>query len=96
MKANQSICPICFDVYPASSAAQDPALCPDCGSEAIDIELVPLGTFLAETSTQKLTELRERWIAATGFLESYKAAKLQRIDAVLALRRSLDAGRAEA
>ena len=58
----------------------------------MDVVVLPLDQFLAETSDETLIELRGKWAAATGFLESYKMAKLKRIDDVIVLKRALANG----
>jgi len=51
-----------------------------------DLPLEPLDSFLQQTSLAELRELLERWNAATEFLESYKRAKRERIEAVIAMK----------
>ncbi len=87
---DRSICPLCFSLYPEDLARADWPVCPDCDSEAKAVQVVPLRGFLAETPLEALVDLRGRWAAATGFREAYHAAKLQRIDDAIALKRRLD------
>ena len=81
------ICPICFKTHPIAMARAQYRECPDCGSEAIGVDLVPLSEYLAGHTLEALQEQREQWAIVTGFYESYKADKLKRIDHVIALKR---------
>jgi hypothetical protein len=86
------ICSICFQSFhPSAVDAQRPS-CPHCDSEAIDTEVIPLRRFLGETSLQDLVELERTWSEATGFYESYKQAKLKRIQRVVKLKKQFGDG----
>jgi hypothetical protein len=78
------LCPVCFHFY----ATIDPKwpTCPDCGSEAMDVDVVPLDQFLQEHTLENLQDTREKWAAVQGFRETYKQKKLERIDKVISLK----------
>ena len=92
---DKSICPICFHFYPASLAREEYPFCPDCGSEAMDVSVIPLGEFLNKNSLEELAELRDKWAAATEFRETYKAAKLRRILRVIELKKQFDSNQSK-
>lgn len=82
------ICPVCFRLYPKRSVDPDYPLCGDCGSEAMDIELIPLGRFLSESSLNELEQTQKKWNEATEFYESYKQEKAARISRVIRLKQN--------
>ena len=84
---DRHICPVCFALYRSSSVGDDWPMCPDCESEAISVEVEPLADFLARHSPAELQQIADEWHAATGYRESYKQTKLQRIEQVLELKR---------
>jgi hypothetical protein len=96
MHLEQAICPLCYNLYPETLAHKKYPFCPDCGSEAIDVEVVPLRRYLAETSTASLIQWRDSWAAITGFRENYKAAKLERIERAMLLKAEYQAERGAA
>lgn len=85
----ETVCPVCFEQFPAGSMSADWPSCPDCSSEGIDCELEPLRSFLASKSLEELDEIARRWNAAQGFLPQYKAKKADSI-ARLRARKAAD------
>jgi hypothetical protein len=83
---DSSICPVCFTLYPIAAARSQNPTCPDCGSEAIEVDLEPLTTFLERHCEAELREKLSKWNAATGFYESYKEAKRKRIEVAIAAK----------
>jgi len=86
----KSICPVCFTIWPIEQARKGYGTCPDCDSEAIGIELVPLDQFLKDETVESLRELLAKWEKAEGFYESYKQAKSKRIEAVIKMREAIE------
>jgi hypothetical protein len=84
----KSICPLCFNIWPIEYARKGYGECPDCGSEAIGVDLVPLNQFLKDETLESLRALLAKWDKATGFYESYKQAKRKRIEAVIRMKES--------
>jgi hypothetical protein len=60
--------------------------CPDCSSEGIELQVVPLAEFLATTTAEGLDDLLMRWEAIDGFLSAFKDLKSRRIRHLLALK----------
>lgn len=87
--AESMICPVCFRRYSAMTIPKEYPLCPDCDSEAIGVEVVPLGDFLNETSLAQLEEISADWSASQEFLPDYKQTKQRRIDDLIARKRKL-------
>lgn len=56
----------------------------------MEIDVIPIRTYLTETPLQRLLEIREKWEAVEGFRPSYKAEKLQRILQIVEFKRELD------
>ena len=80
------ICPLCFLQFPRSAAM---ATCPDCGSEAIEIDAVPLSQYLTDHTLNDLQTLLAKWdAAAKSFNPSYHAAKRARMVAVIEMKAS--------
>ena len=84
----ESVCPLCCDILPPDTVSVDYPFCPDCSSEGIDFEVVPLDDFLGRTTVAELNDLLRRWEATEGFLPAYKELKSQRIRHLIALRRN--------
>lgn len=75
----QTVCPLCARIYPAGSLSQAFPTCPECYSEAIEIGVQPLETFLASRTVEDLEDMLGKWEAAEGFLPEYKNLKADRI-----------------
>lgn len=56
----------------------------------MEIDVVPLRTYLADTSLDKLLEDREKWESVKGFRASYKAEKLRRILQIIELKKEFN------
>ena len=88
--ADRAICPVCLVEYGASRLRKPRATCPDCDGEAMEVGLVSKRKLLERSSLAALEDSRERWAkAAAGFLPEYHAAKLARLDALVAAKRKL-------
>lgn len=80
---SEFVCPVCFATHRRGGT------CGDCGSEAIEVDLVPMKDFLSGVTVAEMEDTAARWREATGFLETYKAAKQARIERLLKRRRAL-------
>lgn len=78
----QTICPLCFEQYAPGEIVAEYPMCSDCSSEAMDIEVEALGTFLASKTYAELDDVLQRWERVEGFLPAYKDAKAGRIRAL--------------
>lgn len=77
-----TICPLCFGRYgPGEIIAAYPT-CPDCSSEAIDVEVEDFASFMASKTYADLDDVLRRWEQVEGFLPAYKEAKASRIRAL--------------
>jgi hypothetical protein len=82
----ESVCSVCCDIFPPGTVSADYPFCPDCSSEGIELQVVPLADFLAATTAEGLNDLLMRWEAIDGFLPAFKDLKSQRIRHLLALK----------
>lgn len=78
----ETICPLCFERYGVREIITAYPMCPDCSSEAIDIEVEPYDSFMASKTYADLDEVLRRWEQVDGFLPAYKEAKTSRIRAL--------------
>lgn len=85
----ETVCPLCFEQYPAGTVSADYPSCPDCSSEGMDYGVESLHDFLASKTLKELDEIAARWQVAEGFLPQYKALKADRI-AQLRARKAAD------
>jgi len=81
-----SVCPLCCEIIPAGTVSAEYPCCPDCSSEAIDIDVIPLAEFLEGKTVEDLRELLRRSEAAEGFLPAYKEIKSERIRQLISLK----------
>ncbi|HEV8268987.1 MAG TPA: MmcQ/YjbR family DNA-binding protein [Thermoanaerobaculia bacterium] len=88
---DKALCPVCFGEYPSTLLRKGPLYrsCPDCSSEAMEIEVVSKAAFLEKTTLAELTDLRDRWKNEKGFLPEYHARKLRRLDAIVRAKKAL-------
>jgi len=82
----ESVCPLCFDIFPPGTMPADYPFCPDCSSEGIDLEVALLADFLGGTTADDLSDLLRRWEATDGFLPAYKDLTSERIRHLIALK----------
>jgi len=82
MLQHRTICPLCFEQYGAGEIVADYPMCPDCSSEAMDIEVEGFADFMAEKTYAELNDVLQRWESTDGFLPAYKDAKAARIRAL--------------
>jgi hypothetical protein len=75
-----TICPACLEQYPPGSIPVDASCCPECYSEAREIDVVSYKEFLDRISVQRLEEMRSRWSTKTGLLPQFKALVATRIE----------------
>ena len=75
----ETICPLCFEQFPAGTVSADYPSCPDCASEGMDFGVEFLEAFLAAKTVEELDDIALRWQAVQGFLPQYKALKAERI-----------------
>ena len=85
------LCPVCFRLYASNTVDREYPMCSDCGSEAMDIEVVPLKQYFSQTLLKELLEQETEWRAAKGFYDSYKQEKLKRMAQVIKLKKEFDA-----
>lgn len=78
----ETICQLCFQQYGPGEIVADYPMCSDCSSEAMDIEVEALDTFMASKTYAELDEALKRWEQVEGFLPTYKLAKASRIRAL--------------
>jgi hypothetical protein len=83
-----TVCPICLDRIPPGTVSSDHPYCSDCESEAMTIDVVPLGEFLAAKTIEDFDTMLAKWEAVEGFLPSYKAVKAERIVQLRELKRA--------
>jgi hypothetical protein len=84
--AERYLCPACFTQYSSTQIQLEWPTCPDCYSEAIEIDVIPLEKFLADTSLAMLQEWLDSWASAKGFNPEYHARRRRQIEAVIALK----------
>ena len=78
---------MCLVAYAISRRGQR---CPDCDSEAMEIELVSRKGLLGRVTLEQWLDSRERWVRdAKSFLPEYHAARLARLDALIELKKSM-------
>ena len=75
----ETVCPVCFTLFPAGTMPSAWPMCPECSSEGMDLGVEPLEAFLAGKTVHQLDELAARWDAAEGFLPQYKGFKAANI-----------------
>ena len=75
----ETVCPICACIYPPRSVSSEYPFCPDCSSEGMDLEVIPLKIFLNSTSLSEFDEMLARWEAVDGFRPEYKQLKSDRL-----------------
>jgi len=75
----ETVCPLCFEQFPAGTVSADYPSCPDCSSEGMDFGVEPLQRFLASKTLEDLDEIAARWQAAEGFLPQHKVHKANNI-----------------
>lgn len=86
-----TICPGCFARYAPNTIRADYPICPDCNSEAKEIELMSHGDFMSRISPADLEQMRERWSQREDLLPMYKQDVLNRIDELVLERSLIDA-----
>lgn len=62
----ESVCPLCCDIFPLGTLSADYPICPDCSSEGIDSDVVPLADFLDRTTVDKLNDSLRHWETLGG------------------------------
>jgi hypothetical protein len=75
----KTVCPLCACLFQPGSVSADFPFCPDCSSEAMDIEVLPLDGFLDSKSLADFDDMLARWEAADGFRSEYKQLKSDRL-----------------
>lgn len=75
----ETICPLCFEQFPAGTVSAEYPSCPDCASEGMDFGVEPLQAFLTAKTIEELDDIALSWQAAENFLPQYKALKAERI-----------------
>lgn len=73
------ICPICFATYSSGQIIKERPTCPDCASEAIEMDVIPYDKFLADTPLADLEAILRRIEADTYLRESYRNLKADRV-----------------
>ena len=84
-----TICPACLEQFPAGSIPVEAPCCPDCYSEALQVDVVPYREFLDRNSAEQLEEMRVRWSTKTGLLPQFKALVANRIEELIRAKRAL-------
>lgn len=77
--AHRSICPVCFQQYPPGEVAVDYPFCPDCASEAMDIEVEEFASFMTSKTITDFDVILDRWNQVEGMRPAYKEEKALRI-----------------
>jgi hypothetical protein len=77
-----TICSLCFERYGPGEIAADYPMCPDCSSEAMEIEVENFASFMASKTYADLEDALQRWQQVEGFRPAYKEAKASRIRAL--------------
>ena len=84
-RPDRAICPLCLVDHAISQLGRR---CADCDSEAAEIELVSRAELLRRVPLEQWLDFRERWARETRFLPDYHAARLRRLDALVAMKRA--------
>lgn len=82
----EAICPVCAEIFPPGSVSKDFPTCPECYSEAIEVEVQPLGSFMASKTVRELEDMLTRWEATQGFRPEYKKLKADRLRHLIHLK----------
>lgn len=77
------VCEICFHTYPSSSVNPEWPTCPDCESEALSINLIPLRTYLESSDRQALEDIKTKIMSNTNLYEHYRKAVADRIEGLI-------------
>jgi len=91
MIQDKALCPVCFKEYGVSRLRRERPTCPECDSEAMEIDLVSKRKFLAKISLAEIQGLRDSWAKDTRFLPAYHSEKLARIEALCKAKKQLSA-----
>jgi hypothetical protein len=75
----ETVCPICACIFPPRSVSSEYPFCPDCSSEGMDLDVIPLKTFLESKGLPDFDEMLAHWEAADGFRPEYKQLKSDRL-----------------
>lgn len=84
----ETVCPLCCYILAPGTVSADYPICPDCSSEGIDFDVVPLADFLDRTTVDKLNDSLRRWESLDGFLPAYKELKSERIRYLISLKQA--------
>ena len=79
----ETICPACLERYAAATFDSDYPYCPECSSEAMDFDVVPLGDFLNSVSARELNERLLKTRASAGLTPQFKQLLIERLTALI-------------
>ena len=83
------ICPICLMLEESNKVHHEPWLCHSCGSEAIDVEYVPLAEYIEEHSINDLQEQISK-IDNSELLRTYVNQVIYQLMGLIKLKEKLD------
>lgn len=87
MIAVVTICPGCFAHYAPGTISAEYPICPECSSEATEVELIPHADFMDRLSLADLEQIKERWSRREDLLPNYKQAVLKRVEEIIREKR---------
>lgn len=87
MIEGQTICPACLATYPSGTIIAEWPYCPDCSSEAMDIDVQNLEAYLASHTMEDFDRMLATWHGSDKFLPGFKALVIERIERLRVLKR---------
>ncbi len=82
-----SICQICLEVVENRTKSLPDAYwcCPECASEAIELQYMPLHTYLSKNTSESLKGKLQDWQQKENIVPSYKMLREQRLQKLIEL-----------
>jgi hypothetical protein len=83
----RSICPVCWRTFEAGEIQVEWPTCPDCYSEAVEVEVLPFDDFVRSKSIADLQEAVRSWQDKGELRESFRKTVVKRIRSVIEVKR---------
>ena len=85
----KQICPVCLAAYDESEVDADYPCCAECNCDMTgDVELMPLDTFMASVSVERMRMRRALVASNESLTDAYRKRWLGRLDELLAPKAS--------
>lgn len=79
----ETICPACLERYSENTIDAEYSTCPECASEAMEIDVIAYSEYLSKTTIEELKSMQLKWAARERLRVEFKSLVAQRIDGLL-------------